>query len=224
MRVGIGLLTTTPGGEGRLLIDYARRAEAAGFSSLGVVDRVVYGSHDPLPTLAAATTVTDEIRLVTMIVIGPIRETGLLAKQAATIDGCRTAGSCSACRSARKARTAWIDAGRPGEPLLWCQSYFALGDADAGEAHMRDYYPFTGSFAEKIVASLLTTPEALRARPRHPGHRRPLRRPPRRGVGGGAGAGEGSDRSGARRAHHPRRAPRGDPSPAARSRPTPARR
>ena len=243
MRVGIGLPTTTPGGDGRQLVDYARRAEGAGFSSVGVVDRVVYDSHDPLPTLAAAAAATERIGLVTMIVIGPIRQTGLLAKQAVTIDrlsggrlvlglsiggrrddyeavgaewrgrgrqlseqlaqlrdtwedgeigpepatpggptllvgGLSGASYLRVARyadgyvhgggpprafasAARKARAAWLDAGRPGEPVLWGQSYFALGNPEAGEAYMRDYYAFTGSFAEKIVAALLTTPEAI---------------------------------------------------------------
>lgn len=263
MRIGIGLPTTTPGGDGRALIDWSRRAEGTGFSSLGVVDRTVYGSHDPLTTLAAAAAVTDRIELVTMIVIGPVRRDALLAKQAASIDqlsggrltlgvsigarrddyeaagadwsgrGARLSDQLAALRdhwedaaeayadpdtagwtdeegrapavgpapargggprllvgglagasylraaryadgyvhgggpprafasAAGKARAAWRDVGRPGEPALWGQSYFALGDPDAGEAYMRDYYAFTGSFAERIVAGLLTTPEQI---------------------------------------------------------------
>ncbi len=67
-------------------------------------------------------------------------------------------------RVADKARAAWLDAGRPGLPRLWAQGYFALGDAATvarGQAYMRDYYAFAGPFAEKIVAGLLTTPQAL---------------------------------------------------------------
>jgi alkanesulfonate monooxygenase SsuD/methylene tetrahydromethanopterin reductase-like flavin-dependent oxidoreductase (luciferase family) len=66
-------------------------------------------------------------------------------------------------RAADKARAAWSDAGRPGKPQLWAQGYFALG-ADASEAgyrYMKDYYAFTGPFAEKIAAGLLTTPQAI---------------------------------------------------------------
>jgi alkanesulfonate monooxygenase SsuD/methylene tetrahydromethanopterin reductase-like flavin-dependent oxidoreductase (luciferase family) len=66
-------------------------------------------------------------------------------------------------RAAAKARIAWADAGRPGEPVLWGQGYFALGDRarDAGLAYMRDYYAFTGPFAERIAEGLLTTPQAV---------------------------------------------------------------
>ncbi len=67
-------------------------------------------------------------------------------------------------RAADRARAAWVDAGRPGRPLLWGQAYFALGDVETVEAgfrYMRDYYAFTGPFAEKIAQGLLTTPQAV---------------------------------------------------------------
>jgi hypothetical protein len=46
---------------------------------------------------------------------------------------------------------------------LWGQGYFALGEGAAlpGAAHLRDYYAFTGPFAEKIAASNLTSPQAV---------------------------------------------------------------
>jgi alkanesulfonate monooxygenase SsuD/methylene tetrahydromethanopterin reductase-like flavin-dependent oxidoreductase (luciferase family) len=67
-------------------------------------------------------------------------------------------------RAADKARAAWLDLGRPGLPALWGQGYFALGDdttIEAGRSYMRDYYAFTGHFAERIVEGLLTTPQAV---------------------------------------------------------------
>jgi alkanesulfonate monooxygenase SsuD/methylene tetrahydromethanopterin reductase-like flavin-dependent oxidoreductase (luciferase family) len=65
-------------------------------------------------------------------------------------------------RAAEKARAAWFDAGRPGEPRLWGQGYFALGDAvERGRAYMRDYYAFTGSFAERVAEGMLSTPQAI---------------------------------------------------------------
>jgi alkanesulfonate monooxygenase SsuD/methylene tetrahydromethanopterin reductase-like flavin-dependent oxidoreductase (luciferase family) len=66
-------------------------------------------------------------------------------------------------RAADKARAAWIDAGRPGRPQLWAQGYFAFGEdeARAGAAYLRHYYAFTGPFAERIAAGLLTTPQAI---------------------------------------------------------------
>jgi alkanesulfonate monooxygenase SsuD/methylene tetrahydromethanopterin reductase-like flavin-dependent oxidoreductase (luciferase family) len=63
-------------------------------------------------------------------------------------------------RAAAEARAAWIDAGRPGAPELWGQAYFAFGDdaAERGADYLRDYYSFTGAFADKIAAGMLTSP------------------------------------------------------------------
>jgi alkanesulfonate monooxygenase SsuD/methylene tetrahydromethanopterin reductase-like flavin-dependent oxidoreductase (luciferase family) len=64
--------------------------------------------------------------------------------------------------AADRARAAWTDAGRPGQPQLWGQSYFSLADPEAGAAFLRHYYAFTGPFAERVAAGLLNSPNALR--------------------------------------------------------------
>jgi alkanesulfonate monooxygenase SsuD/methylene tetrahydromethanopterin reductase-like flavin-dependent oxidoreductase (luciferase family) len=66
-------------------------------------------------------------------------------------------------RAAARACAAWEDLGRIGAPLLWGQAYFALGEeyAEAGQAYLREYYAFTGPYAERIAAGLLTTPQAI---------------------------------------------------------------
>jgi alkanesulfonate monooxygenase SsuD/methylene tetrahydromethanopterin reductase-like flavin-dependent oxidoreductase (luciferase family) len=64
--------------------------------------------------------------------------------------------------AASKARAAWRDLERPGEPKLWGQGYFAFGDPDRGSAYLLDYYAFTGPFAEKIAAGNLTSARAVR--------------------------------------------------------------
>ena len=229
-----------PGTPAGLLIEWAQAADAAGFSSVGVVDRIVYECHDPMTTLAAVAEATQRIGLVTMVVIGPLRNTAVLAKEAANIDhvsqgrftlglavgarsedyaalGISTEGRGDALteqlldlrswwaedrttdgprllvggssdvsflrmaryadgyvhgggpprtfvRAADTAKTAWTELDRKGSPQLWAQGYFALGDAatvERGRAYMRDYYAFTGPFAERIAEGMLATTQAV---------------------------------------------------------------
>lgn len=246
MRVGVGLPGTVPGAGGELLIRWAALADQGPFSSLGVLDRLVYDSYEPLTMLAAAAAVTRRVLLATTIVIAPLRNTSLLAKTAASVDalsngrlvlglavGARKEDYDAAgveyrargrhlseqlaalrliweegrfnpsaarpqgptlllggqsdlgfarmarytngyvhgggpprafARAADKARAAWLDADRPGQPQLWAQGYFAFGDETAIEAgmnYLRDYYAFTGPFAERIASGILTTPQAV---------------------------------------------------------------
>ncbi len=68
-------------------MEWAVAAEAANFSTLGTLDRVVYGNHETVPTLAAAAAVTERIGLTTAILIAPYRGNGtMLAKQLASVD------------------------------------------------------------------------------------------------------------------------------------------
>ena len=87
MEIGIGLPSTLASATGADILTWAREADTAGFSTLGTIDRVVYGNHETIPTLAAAAAVTSRIRLTSAILIAPFRGNGtLLAKELATID------------------------------------------------------------------------------------------------------------------------------------------
>src|SRR6266704_3226518 len=86
MQVGVGLPSTVPGTKGRLIIEWACRADEGPFSSLGVLDRLAYDSYEPLVTLATAAAVTRRVKLATTIVIGPLHNNALLAKTAASLD------------------------------------------------------------------------------------------------------------------------------------------
>jgi alkanesulfonate monooxygenase SsuD/methylene tetrahydromethanopterin reductase-like flavin-dependent oxidoreductase (luciferase family) len=230
-----------PGATGELLLEWARRADDGPFSSVAVLDRVVYDSYEPFAALAAAAAVTSRVRLATMIAIGPLRATALLAKQAASVHGLSggrlTLGLAVGARlddfdaagvehkgrgkklgeqlayirgdvdgdkvgpsregieilvgglsgpaysrmaryadgyahnggpprafanAAGRALAAWSDLGRPGKPRLWGQGYFAFADPSRGEAYLKDYYAFTGPFAEKIAAGNLTSARAVK--------------------------------------------------------------
>jgi alkanesulfonate monooxygenase SsuD/methylene tetrahydromethanopterin reductase-like flavin-dependent oxidoreductase (luciferase family) len=82
MNVGLGL----PIGDPPSLLSWARLADAGPFTSLGLLDRLVYANPEPLVTLAALAGVTSRVRLQTEVLLGPLRESALLAKQAATLD------------------------------------------------------------------------------------------------------------------------------------------
>jgi alkanesulfonate monooxygenase SsuD/methylene tetrahydromethanopterin reductase-like flavin-dependent oxidoreductase (luciferase family) len=86
VRIGIGVPTRDGALSRGGLVEWAQRAEAAGFSSLAAFDRVVFPLHEPLVTLAILAGATDRIRLLASIVIAPTRETTLLARQTASLD------------------------------------------------------------------------------------------------------------------------------------------
>ena len=241
MNVGVGLPNTIPGVPGEQTAEWSRRADAGPFSSIAVLDRLAYESIDPFAALATAAAVTSRVRLATMVAVGPLRSTGMLVKEAISIDelsgGRLTLGLAVGARhddyeaagvdpktrgrrldeqlvylrgggdgrrglklspdvellvggssgqafaraaryadgyahgggpprafqsAAARARAAWSDLGRSGSPRLWGQGYFALGDEERGNAYLRDYYAFTGPFAEKIVAGNLTSARAIK--------------------------------------------------------------
>ena len=68
------------------MLDWARRAETAGFSTLGTLDRLVYPNWEPLVALGGAAAVTEQIGLMTAVLLVPWRQNAaLIAKQAATV-------------------------------------------------------------------------------------------------------------------------------------------
>jgi alkanesulfonate monooxygenase SsuD/methylene tetrahydromethanopterin reductase-like flavin-dependent oxidoreductase (luciferase family) len=86
MKVGIGLPNAVPGTTGEQLVRFARAGEEHGFSSLGTIDRILYGNYEPLAALAAAAAVTERIGLITSVMLGPLRTNAVqTAKQALSV-------------------------------------------------------------------------------------------------------------------------------------------
>ena len=86
MRIGIGLPSRADVLPAEALMAWAEAADRGPYSSLAVLDRVVYPAHEPITLLAASAGVTRRIGLLASIVIAPTRETTLLARQAASLD------------------------------------------------------------------------------------------------------------------------------------------
>ena len=86
MRIGVGLPNTIPNTHGPQLIEWARQAEAMGFSSLATIGRLVFPTYEELQSLSAAAAVTDRIGLFSNVTIGPVYDRAMLAKLAAGLD------------------------------------------------------------------------------------------------------------------------------------------
>jgi alkanesulfonate monooxygenase SsuD/methylene tetrahydromethanopterin reductase-like flavin-dependent oxidoreductase (luciferase family) len=116
MQLGVGLPNGVPGCGPELLVGWARAADAGPFASLGVIDRVVYDTIEPLVALSAAAAVTERIELVTSILIAPLRETSTLAKQIVSLHalapGRLTVGAAIGARGDDYARSEFGRAGR----------------------------------------------------------------------------------------------------------------
>ncbi len=246
MDVGIALPNAVPGTTGEQLLEWARRADARGFSSLGTIDRIAYDNYEPLIALAGAAAVTERIGLCTSVLLAPLRPNAVqLAKEAHSLNalsggrftlglglggrdddyelsGIETGGrgkrfdamlermqevwagdevgpslegrprvvigggvDASFARAARfgegwiaggsppdqyapmaaKAKAAWAEAGREGEPRLLGLAYFALGDdAEAkAEAYLGHYYAWLGKdIAGYIVANAAKDADTVR--------------------------------------------------------------
>jgi alkanesulfonate monooxygenase SsuD/methylene tetrahydromethanopterin reductase-like flavin-dependent oxidoreductase (luciferase family) len=87
LKIGIALPTALAGVDGPTLLEWSRRAESLGFSTLAVPDRLVYDSFDPLTALTAAAAVTARISLATSVLLAPLHTNHAgFAKQVASLD------------------------------------------------------------------------------------------------------------------------------------------
>ena len=85
MEIGVGLPAVVPGASADLLLEWARKADAGPFSTLGVHDRLAWDGFECLGVLNAAAAVTERIKLASLVLIAPLRPAALIAGQAAAI-------------------------------------------------------------------------------------------------------------------------------------------
>lgn len=86
MKIGIALPSAFLNVPGSLIREWARLADEGPFSSLVVPDRLAYRDLDPLMTLAVAAGETQRIRLITSVLVAPLHNASILAKQTASLD------------------------------------------------------------------------------------------------------------------------------------------
>jgi alkanesulfonate monooxygenase SsuD/methylene tetrahydromethanopterin reductase-like flavin-dependent oxidoreductase (luciferase family) len=84
--IAIGLPTNLRNVKKDRVLEWAQRAEEAGFSTVGMGERLTYDGWDWCVSLTAAAAVTSRIRLLSNVVILPIHPVGVLAKQALSLD------------------------------------------------------------------------------------------------------------------------------------------
>lgn len=90
MRVGISLPVREMADDLGAIRDFAQAAEALGLTHLRVPDQVIRPGnghlHDPFMLLAYIAGVTQSIELVPSVIVLPLRQTALVARQAAELD------------------------------------------------------------------------------------------------------------------------------------------
>ena len=130
--IGVHLPHAVPGVDGATVLTWARNAEAAGFRSLAVAERLNYDNCDAIVTLAAAAAATTSIPLLANILIPSLRPSAVFAKEVATLSryapGRLTVGVAAGARPQdyESAGVPWIERGWRVDAGL--DALFALAD------------------------------------------------------------------------------------------------
>jgi alkanesulfonate monooxygenase SsuD/methylene tetrahydromethanopterin reductase-like flavin-dependent oxidoreductase (luciferase family) len=85
VKIGIGIPNTVLDATGEQIVEWARRADERGFSTLATIDRLAYPTYDSFVALAAAAGATERIGVFTNVALGPLYRPAQLAKMSASL-------------------------------------------------------------------------------------------------------------------------------------------
>ena len=86
VKIGINLPVMVPGLDRATVLEWCRRIEADGYSTIGFGERIAYQNLEIFSVLAAAAAVTERVRIMSSIVVLPMHSEVWVAKQSATLD------------------------------------------------------------------------------------------------------------------------------------------
>ncbi len=86
MRIAMTLPGMDPGLDRRRLMEWCRRIEAGPFSSLAFGERMAFHNPELISMLGACAVLTERVRLSTTVIVMPLHQPVMLAKQLATLD------------------------------------------------------------------------------------------------------------------------------------------
>jgi len=86
MKIGMTLPVMEPALDRELLLDWIERIDNGPFSSLCFGERIAFSNPEVITLLGAAAAMTRRVRLVTTVIVAPLHDPVMLAKQLATAD------------------------------------------------------------------------------------------------------------------------------------------
>ncbi len=86
MKLGLNLPVMVPGLNRNLILDWCRRIDNGPYSSLALGERINFPNPEAMVTMSAAAAVTERVRLTFSILVLPMHNEVLIAKQIATLD------------------------------------------------------------------------------------------------------------------------------------------
>jgi len=86
MKVGINLPVMVPGLTRELVRQWCRRVDSGPYSSIGAGERIAFPNPEIMVTLASAAAWTERVKVAFHVLVPPMHDAVLLAKQVATLD------------------------------------------------------------------------------------------------------------------------------------------